>query len=753
MTERQRGWFLPPASLVLVAGILLGRQIHGFSYTLAACFLAVIAALLLKGWLRWTACIVFSFTIGIFAGTVAFHPSLPPEDDYNISGIVCDEVSSGSFGQVRICLSDVELNGRPFSGCAYWTFFADDFPQDLVPGKSVSFHASLYHPSGAVNPDGYDFRESLLQRGITIGLYGNDGMLISDPAFFSFRGKAASLRHHLSEKMISSLGQETGKMASALLLGMRSLIPSDDRQSFTRLGIAHILSVSGFHVGVLISMLAVIFRFLKLKQKIRLLIYAVFLSLYASLCGMNPPVIRASLLLLLGVEGRILNRPRSGIHLLSAALFLMALFSPAQVSSASFQMTFCAVFGLVWFSWLAKRFRPFRSRALSFILESMILTAGIQLGLLIPELIYFQRFPLLVFFVNIPAMLIAGVMIVLFWIALFLLPLPALSSLVSVPLSSLSGFLLSCVRSLGSLPGLTLWIRSPGILTFIGMILLFTGFCGLIRLRPYLRTIFLSLGMLIVVFSLLPSHHNGTEYIQFSVGNADAAVLLDEDRVYVFDTGEEDSAISGFLRTHRMTPDAVFLTHLHADHAGGLRSLISDEIPVKLLFLPFGAEQQDIHPDFLLLLNELRDRGTEIRTLSRGDVIPFPSGSLTVLWPENGKVRNAQDANHYSLVFRLVLKETVLLHTGDITGTYEDYCASPANILKAAHHGSAASTGKAFLETVSPDVVLLSCRSSSRLESFRKRIGDIPVYGTPESGAVTIRFEEGRYTLIPYIPH
>ena len=134
-------------------------------------------------------------------------------------------------------------------------------------------------------------------------------------------------------------------------------------------------------------------------------------------------------------------------------------------------------------------------------------------------------------------------------------------------------------------------------------------------------------------------------------------------------------------------------------------------------------------------------------------MIPFPSGSLTVLWPENGKVRNAQDANHYSLVFRLVLKETVLLHTGDITGTYEDYCASPANILKAAHHGSAASTGKAFLETVSPDVVLLSCRSSSRLESFRKRIGDIPVYGTPESGAVTIRFEEGRYTLIPYIPH
>lgn len=67
--------------------------------------------------------------------------------------------------------------------------------------------------------------------------------------------------------MIRSLGNETGSYASALLLGMRSLIPSEDRQAFSRLGIAHILSVSGFHVGVLIGILNLLFHLLKLRQE------------------------------------------------------------------------------------------------------------------------------------------------------------------------------------------------------------------------------------------------------------------------------------------------------------------------------------------------------------------------------------------------------------------------------------------------------------------------------------------------------
>ena len=751
MTSRQRGWLLPPAAFSLVAGVLLGRITSGLLFPAAAFCIALLSVLLLKGWFRFAACLSVSFVLGICSGFLAFHPSLPPEGTYEVRGIISDEISTGSFGQYRIYLSDVSLDNRSFSGGAYWTFYADEEPEGLYPGREAVFQASLYHPEGVSNPNGYNFRDSLLQRGVLIGLYGKDELVLREPDSFSFSGFVASLRHRLSSALIRELGQETGSYASALLFGMRSLIPSEDRQAFSRLGIAHILSVSGFHVGVLIGAFAALFRLLRLRQPVRIVLYALLLFFYSALCGMNQPVIRASLFLLLAMEGRILNRPRSGLHILSAVLIIMTLFSPVQVTSASFQLSFCAVFGIVWFSRAVNCLNPFRNKTLRTVAGSFLMSLGIQLSLLFPELLYFQRLPLLVFLVNLPAMLVFSVLIALFWISLLLLPLPGAASAFSGVLSAVTGFLLDGVRSLGSLPGLTLWIHTPTWLTFLGLVLVFAGLCYFLRIRGRWRISLVLAGVAAVVVSLLPAPHPSTEYIQFSAGNADAALIWDQDRVIVLDAGEADGTLSSFLRARRLVPDAVILTHLHADHAGGLLSMMEDDIPIRLLYLPAGADVQQVHPDFLQLLSELENTGTEIRWLSRGDVLPLPSGDLTVLWPENGKVRPGQEANNYSLVSRITLKETVLLQTGDLTGAYESYCASPANILKAAHHGSASSTLPGFLSAVSPDVILLSCRSADRLESFRGRSDGIPVYGTPESGALTVRFEENSFLLIPFI--
>ena len=751
MTQRQRGWLLPPAAIVLVAGVFLGRTTAGVILPLCALAAALAAAFLLKKSLRFTACLAVAFSLGVCAGCLAFHPVLPAEDEYDVRGVISDEITVGSFGQYRLYLSDVSLNGRPFYGKAYWTFYTDREPDGLIPGRAVSFHASLYHPRGADNPDAYDFREALLQRGVTVVLYGKDDLAVRNPDRFSFDGAVAAFRHRVSDSLRDTLGDETGAYASALLLGMRSLIPSEDRQAFSRLGIAHILSVSGFHVGVLIGALAALFRLLRLKQGIRLGLYAIILFAYAALCGMSQPVIRASLLLLLTAEGRMLNRPRSGLHLLSGALLIMTLLSPVQVTSASFQLTFCAVFGITWFVPLSRRYCPFHRKVPRYIFNAMVITAGAQLGILYPELLFFQRLPLLVFLVNLPASLLFSVLISLFWLAMLFLPVPGVSGLLSGPLSALTELLLSGVRSLASLPDLTLWIHTPTVLTAVGIILVLLACCAFVRFRRVLRVLLLIAGAAAMVVSLLPLPHTATEYIQFSAGNADAAVLWDQDQVYVIDTGEADGTLSTWLRRHRLTPDAVILTHLHADHAGGIRSMIDDGIPIRLLYLPEGALSQDIHPDFPALMEELLASGTECRILGRGDVLPLPSGNLTVLWPEKGKTRPGQDANNYSLVSRLTLNGTVLLQTGDLSGSYEPYVSVPADLLKAAHHGSPSSTTEAFLSEVSPDVILLSCRRDTRLQSFRDRVGGIPVYGTPESGAVTVQFEEGAYTVIPYL--
>ena len=753
MTARRRAWLLPPAALFLIAGILLGRETASPLLPWLACLSAAACVFLLRGRFRFAACMVLFLAAGAAAGQLAWHPALPPEGEYEVRGIVSEEIRSGSFGQVRTALTGVTLNGRPLSAGAYWTFYTDEdsLPEGLAPGREVSFRASLYHPGGAANPDGYDFREELLRRGITVGVYGNEDLAVSPPSFFSFAGAAAAWRSRLSAALIREMGEEAGGYTSALLLGTRSLVPSEDRAAFSRLGVAHILSVSGFHTGVLVMMLAALFRLLKLRQSSRLILYGIALLAYCALCGMNPPVVRASLLLMLVLGGKLLNRPRIGLHLLCAALIVMLLWSPVQLTGVSFQLTFGAMFGISLVAPYLDSLNPFRGKTARRFWSSASVVFGAQLGVLLPELYYFQKLPLLALLVNLPASAFATLLLAVDWIVLLLLPVPFLCRLPAMAGSALTSLMVRFVRMLSSLPGIALWTHASTWLTALGMVLVFCMLCLLFRPKRRTRILCLAAGAAMVCVSLFPLPHHGTEYIQFSSGNADAAVLWDEDKAYVLDCGLNDGIVSGFLRRRRLTPDAVILTHLHTDHAAGQQSLLDDEIPVPLLYLPAGAENQLVDEDILLLLDRLRASGTEFRELSRGDVLPLPSGSMTVLWPEKEGIRPRQDANSYSLVSLFSLRGVTFLQTGDVTGVYEGYSAARADLLKASHHGSPFSTSREYLSAVDPEAILLSCGKLSRAESFSARAGDIPVWSTAESGALTVRFSDGVFTVIPFL--
>jgi len=754
MTTRQRAWLLPPALLFLIAGILLGRGMASPLWPWLACLPAVGAVILLRGKFRFAACMALCLALGTAAGQMAWHPSLPREGDYEVRGIISEEIGEGRFGQVRVFLSDVSLNGRPLSAGAYWTFYMDGeetLPTDFVPGREVFFRASLYHPDDADNPDGYNFREELLRRGVTVGLYGKEDLTVSAPSSFSFAGTAASLRHRLSEALIRMMGEDAGGYTAAILLGNRSMIPSEDRASFARLGIAHVLAVSGFHTGVLIFLLSGLFRLLKLKPVARLVLYAIVLLGYCALCGMSQPVLRASLILLLTLSGKLLNRPRIGLHLLCAAAILLLLLSPVQLTGISFQLTFGAVLGITLITPYLESLNPFTRKIPKKLWSSAAVVIAAQLGVLLPELYHYQKLPLLSLLVNLPVSLFVSVLLSLDWVILLLLPLPFLCSLPATAGTFLTNGFVQVVRSVSGLPGITLWTHASTIWTVLGLIPVFYALCCLFRPALWRRLVCLIGGFAVVCVSLLPQPHHGTEYIQFSVDNADAAVLWDNDTVIAMDTGTDNGVLSGFLRRNRLIPDAVILTHLHTDHAGGLQSLVDDEIPVPVIYLPAGAEEQLVDDDILALLEMFRASGTEIRELSRGDVLPLPSGSITALWPEKGSIRPRQDANNYSLVSLLSLQGVSLLQAGDISGAYESYSAVPADLLKAAHHGSPSSTGTEFLSAVNPKTILLSCSKVSRFESFSERAGGIPVWSTAAHGALTVRFEDGTFLVVPFL--
>ena len=92
LTPRQRGWLLPPAAFTLFAGVFTGRTATQLLFSVAACIAALSAVLLLKKRLRFFACLAFAFALGSLAGFVAFHPALPAEGEYRVSGVISGEV-------------------------------------------------------------------------------------------------------------------------------------------------------------------------------------------------------------------------------------------------------------------------------------------------------------------------------------------------------------------------------------------------------------------------------------------------------------------------------------------------------------------------------------------------------------------------------------------------------------------------------------------------------------------------------------
>lgn len=747
MKPRSLAWLVPASAAALTAGIALGRMAEAALLGILALPLALAALALLRGKPRRAAAMAIVLALGFVLGQRAYHPALPPEGDCRVSGVICSELRHRADGQVRAVLREVTLDGEPLSGGAYWSFYlrdGEELPPAIAPGRRVTMTARVYHPLGVTNPEGYDFREALLQQRVLVGVYGRDGLTAQD-APGSLRGTAAAVRDDLTSRLKVVMGEEAGGYAAAMLLGSREQVPEEDREAFARLGIAHLLTVSGLHVGLIFAVVAALFRRLGLSRRWRFALTAVLLALYCLLTGLNPPVIRAAVLMLLWEYGALRRRPRIALHLLCAAWLGMLVLSPTLLTSMSFQLTFGAMLGLGMVTpWLQELWQPAHG-ATAKLWSGCCAAVGAQAGILLPELYWFQELPLLGLLLNVAVVLLAGVMMGLCWLTLLLLPLPPLASLVGSSAALLLRVLVSGVRALGSLQGITLWTARAGLLTALGcaVLLLSLSRCwpGRGRLPAALA------GLAAIVLSVCPAPHTTTEYIQFSVGEADAALLWDEGAAVAIDAGEDGGALADYLHAKRLSLDALVLTHLHWDHAGGIAALMERGIPVKVCYLPHGAADAAVDEKLLELLAQLEQTGTTLVPMGRGDEISLPGGSLTALWPEDGKIRPGQNANMYCLTLLARVRGSTLLLTGDLDGRYELYAACPADVLKAAHHGSAGSTSEAFIAAVSPELVLLSSGRAERYDTLSRRCGEIPLMDTRSCGAIILHIDDDGLTV------
>lgn len=243
-----------------------------------------------------------------------------------------------------------------------------------------------------------------------------------------------------------------------------------------------------------------------------------------------------------------------------------------------------------------------------------------------------------------------------------------------------------------------------------------------------------------------PATHDtsGTMSVHFiDVGQADCALLECNGQYVLIDGGnvaDGDDVVNYLLNTGVKELAAVFCSHAHEDHVGGLAAVL-EAIPVKAVYAPTRTYSSDCFDKFVYYTDQQR---LSIEIPTPGTSLSYGEMSVTVLGP----LKSYPETNDTSLVLMVRFGNTRFLFTGDMERTAETDLLDAntdvkADVLKVGHHGSSSSTSYRFLYEVDPAYAVISVGKDNDYghphEEPMSRLHDagVSIYRTDRLGTVT----------------
>ena len=276
----------------------------------------------------------------------------------------------------------------------------------LQPGDEVVFYSNLGPFKNFGNPDDFDYANFMKIRGFSSTGYvaANDwqstGNQSNTITCVSQRIRAKALIFYKSFE----LTDDAYAFISALTLGYKNDLTDDLQEAFRVSGTAHVLAVSGLHVGIIYIVISTIFSFLGNRGKpylLRQCLIIIVLWGYVFIAGMSASVVRAAIMLTINCIGNIYNRKGFTLNTLCAAAFLILIYSPITLFDISFQMSFGAVYAILFFQpKLQKMYNP-SNKIVKYLWNLSTVSLSAQLGVFPLVLHYFGTFPIYFFITNI----------------------------------------------------------------------------------------------------------------------------------------------------------------------------------------------------------------------------------------------------------------------------------------------------------------------------------------------------------------
>ncbi len=381
--------------------------------------------------------IVFGLvTIGIGMFSVSLAQPKNHSDHYSKQDLkvphswhlkVREVMKSGSYSDRYIAILKGSDNEKA-SGRILLSIASDTSSKKLQVDDELVIWGSIKEISAPLNPHQFNYKGYLEGLGIyhQIRLDSHNYFSKEHPSETPY-GVAANLRNTINSKLKkANFGTEELGIIQALLLGQRNDISTETYNSYKNAGAVHILAVSGLHIGILLMLLEFLFSPLERLPKgktIKLVIIVLLLWGFAFLAGLSASVIRAVTMFSFVAYALYLNRPSNTFNILALSMFFILLvFNPMLLFHVGFQMSYAAVFAIVWLYPKLQRFWYPKNLIIRKGWQLLSVSIAAQLGVLPISLYYFHQFPGLFFVSNlliVPFLgLILGIGIVVIILAL-----------------------------------------------------------------------------------------------------------------------------------------------------------------------------------------------------------------------------------------------------------------------------------------------------------------------------------------------
>ena len=399
------------AFLLLVADFIARRQSQKYNYR----------------WLFGMSVSLFFFALGMFLLSCkreALNMTFPDDNSERLflAEIVENPRERNSTMECLTTLSLLDKDGtnvqtsfKPVKVILY--IRKDSLSKQLRYGNTLLISHNFSSQTKALNPEEFDYEEYLHKKGISTSIYisPNKWRLLFSREKFSLYNESKRIQLKLMSiyEKYGIKGEEFAVL-SALTLGNKEYLDADLKDSYSVTGAAHILAVSGLHVGVvffilnfLLGLLLKANRFLKIKT----VILIIALWMYAFITGLSPSVVRAVIMFSFVSTGIILKRKSLVYNNISASAFFMLLYNPYYLFDLSFQFSYIAVLSIVFFQSRIYRLIRFRNWLADKVWDLTSVSIAAQLGVCPFVLYYFHQFPNYFWLSGLIVIPLAGVII------------------------------------------------------------------------------------------------------------------------------------------------------------------------------------------------------------------------------------------------------------------------------------------------------------------------------------------------------